>query len=96
MVKETQNKKRRRPPNTGLENSGTEFQLHKSQLFAHSISKELIDFTTFRLLFCIHNASPEEKDILTKLLLDYKGGKVAISWKSGRPVWLNVVSDSRG
>lgn len=81
-------------PGLKLCESHTEFQMHKSQNEWQSI-KSIIDFTEHRLVQVADNAEDEQqKATLKKLLKDYKSGSVAVAWKSGKPVWLNVVKES--
>lgn len=70
----------------------TEFQLHKSQLFTGNVGKRnLFDYTEFRLMKYIDQIKDEiQKSTLTKILKEYKQGLVAVAWKSGKPVWLNM------
>jgi len=68
----------------------TEFQLHKSQMSSVD-SRRVIDYTSHRLMRYIEATTDEQqRQTLQNLLQDYKAGKVAIAWKSGKPVWMQV------
>ena len=85
---------RKRKVNDVTISSGTEFQLHKSQLFPTAINRFIVDFTAVKLVSYISAAqSVEERDVLKQVLHDYKRGKVAVAWRSGRPVWINVTNE---
>lgn len=74
--------------------SSTEYQLHKSQLFPTIIARNLVDFTTIKLMSCINNSENEDdKIVLKKVLQDYKKGKIAVAWKAGLPIWINVTNE---
>jgi hypothetical protein len=68
----------------------TDFQLHKSQL--PSVDKRnLFDYTEFRLkLYISQVTDDQQKTTLSEVLALYKRGQVAVAWKSGKPIWLNV------
>lgn len=71
----------------------TQFQLHKSQ---HSTrSRTLFDYSEFRLKRCIEKLKDEkQKEMLRGVLKQYKLGLVAIAWRRGQPVWLNVTKET--
>ena len=71
----------------------TEFQLHKSQLSLASV-KYIIDYSEVRLKHFIKTVSDaQQKETLTKVLNSYKRGEVAVAWKAGKPVWINVTKE---
>ena len=71
----------------------TEFQLHKSLLPVSNI-KKIIDYTERRLhLFVKRIADPQQRETLINLLDKYCRGEVAVAWKAGKPVWINVTKD---
>lgn len=71
----------------------TEFQLHKSQLTVFSV-KCIIDYTEFKLKRFIKTVTDtQQNETLIKVLESYKRGMVAVAWKSGNPVWINVTKD---
>jgi len=72
--------------------SCTEFQMHKSQQTVFGgIMNRIIDYTEHRLIRHIKNIEDaQQKSVLVTLLSDYISGKVAIAWKRGNPVWINV------
>lgn len=77
----------------------TEFQFHKSQVSFSSLSvRNVIDYTSFRLTRYIEQLKDEaQRKVLERVLNDYKSGLVAVAWKAGKPVWLNVTKEtSRG
>ena len=68
----------------------TDFQLHKSQL-PSSDKRNLFDYTEFRLkLYISQVTDDQQKTTLTDVLALYKKGQVAVAWKNGKPIWLNV------
>lgn len=75
--------------------ASTEFQLHKSQFAAR---KNLFDYTEHRLkLYITQTQDEQQKATLKQVLADYKKGLVAVAWKAGKPVWINVTKEtSRG
>jgi len=76
-----------------LGTSSTEFQLYKLQVVG---SCQLIDYTEHRLQKFIETVSdPHQKMTLCAILDGYKTCKVAISWRSGKPVWINVTRESQ-
>lgn len=75
----------------------TEFQLHKSQFVMGSGRRNLFDYSEFRLKKYIEKLRDEEqKQVLQKVLRDYKMGMVVVAWKSGKPVWLSVTKETKG
>jgi len=85
---------RKRKVNDVAISSSTEFQLHKSQLFPATISRFVIDFTSVKLVSYISSLKEEhEKDLLKQVLKDYKKGRVAVAWRSGQPVWINITNE---
>ena len=74
----------------------TEFQLHKSQI-NNSGKRNLFDYTEFRLKLYITQINDEQQKLtLQEILNSYKKGLVAVAWKSGKPVWINVIKESKG
>lgn len=70
----------------------TEFTLHISQQ-AHLARKckNLIDYSQHRLERYIDAVDDaQQKMVLYALLSDYNKGEVALAWKSGRPVYIQV------
>lgn len=68
----------------------TDFQLHKSQL-PSADKRNLFDYTEFRLkLYISQVTDDQQKSTLTEVLALYRRGQVAVAWKSGKPIWLNV------
>lgn len=68
----------------------TDFQLHKSQIQG-SVKRNLFDYTEFRLkLYISQVTDDQQKTTLTEVLALYRRGQVAVAWKSGKPIWLNV------
>lgn len=76
--------------------SCTEFQLHKSQLNTGGLSKRnIFDYTEHRLKFYISKLKDEsQKETLVKVLKAYKQGLMAVAWKSGRPVWIEMTKET--
>lgn len=73
----------------------TEFQLHKSQLLSGAGKRNVFDYTEFRLKKYIEQVTDlQQKETLSKILRDYRHGRVAVAWKSGKPVWLGVTKES--
>lgn len=71
----------------------TEFQLHKS-LLPVANTKRIIDYTERRLcLFVKRISDPQQRETLINLLDKYCKGEVAVAWKAGKPVWINVTKD---
>lgn len=71
----------------------TEFQLHKSQLPVTN-SKKIIDYTEYRLrIFAQKIIDPQQKETLLSVIRKYCKGEVAVAWKSGKPVWLNITKE---
>jgi len=67
----------------------TAYQLYKSQLT--SSYRNVFDYTEFRMKEYILSSKDEsEVDALKEILSLYKKGSIAIAWKSGKPVWVNV------
>ena len=71
----------------------TEFQLHKSQLPITNL-KKVLDYTEHRLrIFFKKILDPQQRETLADVINKYCKGEVAIAWKSGKPVWINVTKD---
>ncbi len=71
----------------------TEFQLHKSQLPASNV-KKVLDYTEHRLrIFLQRILDPQQKQTLNEVIKKYCKGEVAVAWKAGKPVWINVTKD---
>ncbi|NBW13036.1 MAG: hypothetical protein EBR82_33955 [Caulobacteraceae bacterium] len=66
--------------------------MHKSQ-FADR--KNLFDYTEHRLkLYITQTQDEQQKATLKQVLNDYKKGLVAVAWKAGKPVWINVTKET--
>ena len=75
--------------------SCTDFQFHKSQSFGDK--RNLFDYTEFRLKLYISQVTDEQqKQTLVEVLSNYKKGLVAVAWKIGKPIWINITKESRG
>lgn len=73
----------------------TEFQLHKSQLQVDVKRRTLFDYSAFRLQRYIENLKDDnQRKTLTDILKKYKQGLVAIAWRRGQPVWINVTKET--
>ena len=71
----------------------TEFQMHKSQLSLLSV-RYIIDYSEQKLKYFIKNVTDsQQKETLIKVLESYKRGEVAVAWKAGKPVWINVTKE---
>jgi hypothetical protein len=69
----------------------TEFQLYLGKKDAENI----IDFTEHKLLRYITTIDdPQQKLILSALVVDYRAGHVAVAWRRGKPVPLRVTKES--
>lgn len=67
----------------------TAYQLYKSQIT--SSYRNVFDYTEFRMKEYILNSKDEKEiDALKEILSLYKKGLIAIAWKAGIPVWVNV------
>lgn len=76
-----------------LGTTSTEFQLYKLQVVG---SCQLIDYTEQRLKKFIETVNdPQQNMTLCAILDGYRACKVAISWRSGKPVWINVTRESQ-
>lgn len=73
----------------------TEFQLHKSQLQVDVKRRTLFDYSAYRLMRYIEQLKDEnQRNTLRDVLKKYKQGLVAIAWRRGQPVWLNVTKET--
>jgi len=71
----------------------TEFQMHKSQLSATNI-KKVLDYTEYRLRIFVQRISDDQqRETLLNIIKKYCKGEVAVAWKAGKPVWINVTKD---
>lgn len=71
----------------------TEFQMHKSQLSVESV-RSIIDYTENKLkLFLRTITDPQQKDSIAKVIESYCKGEIAVAWKAGKPVWLQVTKE---
>jgi len=85
--------KRPKQPSWKFGERCTEFQMHKSQLSLLSV-RYIIDYSEQKLKYFIKTvADAQQKETLTKILESYKKGEVAVAWKAGKPVWINVTKD---
>jgi len=85
--------KRPKQPNWKFGERCTEFQMHKSQLSLLSV-RYIIDYSEQKLKYFIKTVTDaQQKETLTKVLESYKKGEVAVAWKAGKPVWVNVTKD---
>lgn len=70
----------------------TEFTMHVSQKteFANS-KKKLIDYTEYKLIKYIEKIKDKQQElILNVMLVDYVKGHIAVAWRKGQPVYVNV------
>jgi glycosylphosphatidylinositol transamidase (GPIT) subunit GPI8 len=75
--------------NKRLGSEYTEYQLHKSQI-SNGIGRNIFDYTEYRFLKYMENFDNEKQLVLINVLTSYRKGSIAISWKSGEPVWVSV------
>lgn len=71
----------------------TQFQLHKSQMteFAEFM-RSTYDFTEHKLKRYVDSIDDDQKkQIFEMLLIDYIKGNVAIAWRRGEPLHINVI-----
>lgn len=75
---------------TGIGNR-TEYQIHKSR----TRQCNLIDYTERKLLKHVDDTfDQQQKQVLSDLLLKYKRGEVAIAWRRGSPLYINVLKEN--
>ena len=70
----------------------TDFVMHISQksYFAHSKTK-LVDYFEYKLRKYIDEVEDKQQlQALKKMLAEYLSGKIAVAWRNGQPVYLNV------
>lgn len=86
----------RDPSRVGVDKTErTEFQMHKSQhpQFDNA-KKKLVDFTEHKLVRLIATIDDaQQKQVLSELVEQYRHGRVAIAWKRGRPVYVDLVKE---
>lgn len=71
----------------------TEFQLHKSQLSVSNV-KKVLDYTEHKLRAFVQKISDtQQRETLLNVIKKYCKGEVAVAWKAGKPVWINVTKD---
>ena len=72
----------------------TEFTMHISQKIEFLNSKKkLIDYTEYRLRKYIEKVKDKQQElILNVMLVDYIKGNIAVAWRKGQPVYVNVTS----
>lgn len=74
--------------------SCTEFTLHVNQLSHGEKKKNLIDYSQKKLEKYIETINdPQQTMVLYALLHDYIKGCVALAWKKGQPVYIQVTKD---
>ena len=85
--------KRAQKGNKAASGECTQFQLHKTQITAFTdFLKSTYDFTEHKLRRFIEDVEDDQKKtILTSLLDDYIKGNVAIAWKEGQPLHVNII-----
>jgi hypothetical protein len=70
----------------------TEFQFYAT--VKALASSNVTDFTEFKLLSIantLRDKAKKEKVLL--LLADYRGGKVAVAWTAGNPMFISITKD---
>lgn len=86
----------RNPMRTNVGHEGnTEFQMHRTQhpMF-DQVKEKLLDFTEHKLQrFIDVTSDPQQKHALIDLLQQYRRGNVAVAWRHGRPIYLNVTKE---
>lgn len=71
----------------------TEFQLHKSLTCS---DKSVIDYAERRLKwYALRVTDLTQRLMLERVISAYLKGDVAVAWKSGKPVYINVISESK-
>lgn len=71
----------------------TEYQVYS--LWTNHDTSKIIDWTEHKLKKILLNVFDfQQKIVLSKLLTDYKAGKIAIAWKSSKPVYIKVIKDA--
>lgn len=69
----------------------TEFQMHAKFSKAIQKSSGVLDYTDSKITRLLKNTRDMKMGImLLQLLREYREGKVAIAWRNGRPVYVNV------
>lgn len=73
--------------------SSTEFQLHKSIMCA---DKNVLDYTSFRLRRYAESVTDiSQRMTLENIVVSYEKGIVAVAWKCGKPIYMNIVHETR-
>jgi hypothetical protein len=84
----------RNPSNIDVQDC-TEFQMHKTMHPMYDqLKKKLVDFTEYRLLrYFSMIDDAQQKTMLIEIIEKYRKGLIAIAWKQGRPIYLDLTRE---
>lgn len=85
----------RNPSKVDVRQDCTEFQMHKTMhpLF-DQVKKKLIDFTEHRLLkYHASIVDSQQKAVLIDVIDKYRKGMIAVAWKKGRAIWIDLTKE---
>lgn len=82
-------------PVTGVSDDTTDFQMHKTlHPMFDQLKKKLVDFTEYRLIRYVSNIDDmQQKTVLVEMIDRYRKGLIAIAWKRGRPIYLDLTKE---
>lgn len=82
-------------PTQGTSDAVTAYQLHKSMhpQFAEA-KKKLVDFTEHKLMRHLSTIEDEQqRSIVIELINRYRKGTIAVAWKKGRPLYVDLTKE---
>ncbi len=85
----------RNPSKVDFNKDCTEFQMHKTMhpMF-DQLKKKLIDFTEHKLTrYLLTIEDPQQREMLMNVIDRYRRGLVAVAWKKGRPVHVDLTKE---
>lgn len=85
----------RNPSKVDFNKDCTEFQMHKTlHPQFDSLKKKLIDFTEHKLVRYLDSiVDAQQREVMMDIIDRYRRGLIAVAWKKGRPVHLDLTKE---
>lgn len=66
------------------------YQKHADVVFANQKKRNVVDFSEKRMLLVAKSLKPKLQKKLLQLIMKYRDNQIAVGWKDGFPVFVNI------